>query len=251
MCLLLIAYKTHPRYKLIAVANRDEYYDRPTDPATWWGEEKNVLAGKDLKAGGTWLGITREGKFAAITNYREKGNQNEKTPSRGLLVASYLEKSINPREDLRDLEPRRDTYNGFNLIVGDVDHLNYYSNRKKGTMVLKSGIYGLSNSFLDVPWPKVKLGKQKLEQIINLEDFSIEEIFVLLKNEQKPEDHELPDTGVGLEYERILSPVFIKTEKYGTRSSTVLLVDKKNRVVFEERSFIPPAHNQFQFNIQI
>lgn len=251
MCLLLIAFKIHPHYKLLLAANRDEFYNRPTEPAAWQGNKKDVLSGTDLEAGGTWLGITRKGKLAAITNFRERGNQKENAPSRGNIVSLYLKRDTEAREYLLELESRRDAYNGFNLILGDVDHLFYYSNRAKGLTVLKPGIYGLSNSLLDVPWPKITVGKEKLAKIILEEYVYIEAIFSLLRNEQMADNEKLPDTGVGLDFERILSPLFIKTEKYGTRSSTVVLVDKKNQVFFEERSFVPPAHNQYQFKIQI
>jgi uncharacterized protein with NRDE domain len=251
MCLILFAYRVHPGYKLILAANRDEYYNRPSGPAHWWENTPFLLAGKDLRAGGTWLGITKSGKIAAVTNYRNMKSHREDARSRGTLVSRYLLSGVSPGEYLKDLYDSAAAYNGFNMILGDRDNLYYYSNMKADPGVaLKPGIYGLSNAFLDTPWPKVVGGKQMLErQISGRPEIQVEEIFSILSDKGIPPDRDLPDTGVGIEIERVLSPLFIRAPEYGTRSSTVVLVDRDNRVTFAERSFVPPAENCFRFTI--
>jgi uncharacterized protein with NRDE domain len=252
MCLILFAYQSHPRYKLIFAANRDEYYNRPTAPAGWWEEAPFLLAGKDLKAGGTWLGITKKGKIAALTNYREPEHRHPDAPSRGPLVSDYLLSDMSVAAYLEALRAKENKYNGFNLILGDTDHLYYYSNRENQNRrnPLEPGLYGLSNGHLNSPWPKVVKGKQMLEQqVLNAPEISLEILFSILGDTAAVPDEQLPDTGVGIAIERVLSPLFIKVpgHGYGTRSSTVLLVDHDNRVTFEERSFVPPGENKWQF----
>lgn len=252
MCLILFAYQSHPRYKLIFAANRDEYYNRPTAPAGWWEEAPFLLAGKDLKAGGTWLGITKKGKIAALTNYRGPEHRHPDAPSRGSLVSDYLISDTPAEEYLETLQAKEDKYNGFNLILGDTDFLYYHSNREEQNRrdPLEPGLYGLSNAHLNSPWPKVVNGKQMLEQqLSNLSEDSLEILFSILGDTAVAPDEQLPDTGVGIAIERVLAPLFIKVPEhgYGTRSATVLLVDYENRVTFVERSFVPPGENKWQF----
>lgn len=250
MCLIIFAFQTHPRYKLILAANRDEYYHRPTAPAGWWREARFLLAGKDLEAGGTWMGITKKGKLAVLTNYRGTDSHKKNAPSRGTLVSQYLRSNISSREYLEELRAKSSKYNGFNLILGDMDNLCYYSNRQNKILHLASGIHGLSNDSLDTSWPKVVKGKQILEQqVLNQPEISLESIFSFLKDTEMPPDDHLPDTGIGIELERVLSPIFIKSPGYGTRSSTVLLVDKDNQVTFAERGFVPPSKKEYRFII--
>ena len=250
MCLIIFAFQTHPRYKLILAANRDEYYHRPTAPAGWWKEARFLLAGKDLEAGGTWMGITKKGKLAALTNYRGTPSHKKNAPSRGALVTQYLLSNISSREYLEELRAKRSEYSGFNLILGDMDQLCYYSNRQNKILHVPPGVHGLSNDSLDTPWPKVVKGKQILEQqVLSQPEISLASIFSLLEDTEMAPDHQLPDTGVGIEYERTLSPIFIKSPQYGTRSSTVLLVDKDNRVTFAERGFVPPSERKYQFKV--
>lgn len=241
MCLLIFAFKVHPAYKLILAANRDEYYDRPTAPAGFWDEAPHLLAGKDLRAGGTWLGITRTGKIAAVTNYRDPASIKNNAPSRGEIVSNYLLGPDSPGTYLKKLSKKGDIYNGFNLILGERDRLVWYSNRNGEPRDLSPGIYGLSNHLLDTPWPKVSLSKDALaHQLSQKIELSPETLFQLLKDRTVPDDDRLPSTGVGLEWERILSPVFIKSSNYGTRSSTLLFLDLDDHVLFYERTFNSP-----------
>ena len=240
MCLLVFAFKAHPSYKLILAANRDEFYERPTAPAEFWDDTPHLLAGKDLKAGGTWLGITGSGKIAAITNYRDPSSIKESAPSRGRIVSNYLLGSESPDDYLTKLLKVGGRYNGFNLILGDHEQLYWYSNRCEEFRPLSAGIYGLSNHLLDTPWPKINLSKETLANLISKgKKPSPEALFHLLENRTVPDDSHLPSTGVGIEWERILSPVFIESSNYGTRSSTLLLIDRHDHVSFYERTFKP------------
>jgi uncharacterized protein with NRDE domain len=240
MCLLLFAFKAHPTYKLILAANRDEYYDRPTAPARFWDEAPYLLAGKDLRAGGTWFGITRNGKIAAITNYRDPSSITKGAPSRGEIVSNYLLGPEGPDAYLKILAKKADGYNGFNLVLGDRERLIWYSNRNGEPHNLSPGIYGLSNHLLDTSWPKVSLSKAALSsRISGGKEPSPEALFRILRDGTVPDDDRLPSTGVGLEWERILSPIFIESPNYGTRSSTLLFIDHNDHVSFFERTFTP------------
>ena len=255
MCLLLTALNTHPAYKLILLANRDEHYDRPTCPAAFWDEAPSVLAGKDLQGGGTWLGITRNGRIAAVTNYRDPSSMKEGAPSRGRLVSDFLLGQEGPLEYLDKLDQEAGKYNGFNLIVGDKDQLYWYSNRSLGVHPLSAGIHGLSNHLLDTPWPKVAKSKDALTRLLSGQRApSLEELFHILADRTVPDDASLPHTGVELEWERILSPIFIVSPTYGTRSSTVLLIDVQDRVTFVEKTFNSdldhPTSVEYKFKVE-
>ncbi len=238
MCLILFSFKQHPLYPLVIAANRDEFYDRASAPAAFWEDAPDLLAGRDLVAGGTWLGITRSGRLAALTNYRDPRSSREDAPSRGMLVAGYLRGRETPEAFLEKLSKETRSYNGFSLVLGDAGTLYYFSNRNECSCELKPGLYGLSNRFLDTAWPKVERGKKALAELLASErDPAPEELFRILADECRPEDNRLPDTGVGIEWERLLSPLFIKSPTYGTRSSTVLLINKEGIVTFVERTF--------------
>jgi uncharacterized protein with NRDE domain len=238
MCLILLSIKKHPEYKLVIAANRDEYYDRPSAPAHFWAEAPELLAGRDLKAGGTWLGITRHGRVGMITNYRDPASIKENAPSRGRLLSRFLLTQDNPLDFLVEIQHQGDQYNGFNLIVGDQNQLYWYSNRNGHPLPLDPGLYGLSNHLLDTPWPKVALGKNLMANLVaGKESLAPDALFKLLEDRAIPPDETLPDTGVGLEWERTLSPISISSPVYGTRSSTVLLIDQQDRVTFVERTF--------------
>lgn len=240
MCLILFAHDHHPDYRLILAANRDEFYDRPAVPLVFWEDHPHVLAGRDLKSMGTWMGINRWGRFAAITNYREPGRQILDAPSRGHLISDYLIGRTPPADYLEDLKRKADQYNGFNLLVGDTRSLYYFSNRNDGVMQLESGIYGLSNRLLDTRWPKVHQGKERLSTLIGHDaELPMESILDLLKTQERPPDHHLPDTGVGIEWERTLSPMFITSPDYGTRCSTVLTMDRSNHAQMTEVTWRP------------
>lgn len=237
MCLLLFSYASHPHYRLILAANRDEFYVRPTARAVFWDEAPQALAGRDLQGGGAWLGITRQGRIAALTNYRDPASLREDAPSRGGLVRDYLSGQEAPRAYLEGVAARAGDYNGFNLILGDRAGLWYYSNRG-GSQEIGPGIHGLCNHLLDTPWPKVEKGKAALARLAEKTgEVSTEDIFALLEDDTKPEDSLLPDTGIGLAWERVLSPLFITSPSYGTRSSTVILIDGAGFVTFAERTF--------------
>jgi uncharacterized protein with NRDE domain len=238
MCLILFSIKSHPEYKLVLVGNRDEYHDRPSAPAAFWDEAPHLLAGKDLLAGGTWFGVTKSGRLAGVSNYREANSLKKDAPSRGRLVSQFLLTGVSPRTYLDNIIKDAHRYNGFNLILGRKDEIFWYSNRGKGIRKLSPGIYGLSNHLLDTPWPKVVRGKDQLARLISQNILpEPEEFFAMLGDRTVDSDRELPDTGVGLERERMLSPIFISSPGYGTRSSTILLIDRNDLVTFIERTF--------------
>lgn len=238
MCLILLSCKTHPQYPLIIAANRDEFYDRPTAPAAFWKDAPSLLAGKDLRNGGTWLGVTRDGRIAALANFREPQTFKADAPSRGLLVRNFLLGNLSGVEYLEKLQKTADHYNGFIMIFGDVRQLYYFSNRGAIPPLLSPGIHGQSNHLLDTPWPKILRGKESLEHILSKQaNPSVEDLFALLADRTVPDDRLLPDTGIGLEKERLLSSLFVAAPAYGTRSSTVILVNRDGEVTFCERTF--------------
>ncbi len=238
MCLLLFAVDSHPKYRLVVAANRDEYYHRATEPAHFWEDNPNLLAGRDLERGGAWLGITRTGRWAALTNYRER-NTAHYANSRGHIVRDYLTSDLSPGAFARDLIQEVDEFAGFNLVVGNGREFLYYSNRGGDPCLLSKGIYGLSNQLLDTPWPKLTHGKSELEKAIaDGIDIDVDRLFTILAHQDIAADEDLPDTGVGIEQERLLSPPFITSPAYGTRSSTVILVNQANCVELTERSFL-------------
>jgi uncharacterized protein with NRDE domain len=240
MCIILFAYQTHPRYRLILAANRDEYYARPTERAAFWEDDSEIVAGRDLERGGTWLGVTKGGRFAAVTNFRDPSALKKDAPSRGHLVSDFLRGTDAPSNYLSKIAATSSSYNGFNLIAGDAQQLCYHSNREAGVRELDSGIYGLSNHLLDTPWPKVEKGKRALSEIVHESaEVSREKLLQILADDAHADDSRLPQTGVSLEYERALSPVFIKTPVYGTRSSTLLLIESEGSITFIERAFEP------------
>jgi uncharacterized protein with NRDE domain len=240
MCLILLALDSHPDYSLIVAANRDEFYDRPSAPAGFWSDAPAVLGGRDLKAGGTWLGIDRRGRFAAVTNYRQGSREPAAPRSRGHLVNNFLTTETDPRAYMERVERDAELYNGFNLIVGDSHELLYFSNREGLRRTLAPGVYGLSNHLLDTAWPKVTSGKNALHALVQRgAPELIADLFALLSDRERPADDLLPETGVGREWERLLSTAFISTDEYGTRSSSVVLVGRDECVVFVERSFGP------------
>lgn len=255
MCLIAFSYKNHPVYNLVFAANRDEFYERPTRPARFWEEKPDLLAGKDLKEGGTWLGITRSGDFAALTNFRDPSMNRNNTTSRGHIVLEFLENNQHIHNFLQHLDRKADRFNGFNLLAGTMDRLMYYSNQEREIKQVGPGIYGLSNHLLDTPWPKVKRAKSEMESIIQEETINEEDLFKLLENDTRAPDHELPETGIPKEWEQAVSPIFIKTDTYGTRCSTVLLVDKNMHATFIERRFKPGTTEElethrFEFRIE-
>ncbi|MFP4030789.1 MAG: NRDE family protein [Desulfococcaceae bacterium] len=240
MCLILLGWRAHPAWKLIAAANRDEYYERPSEPIHWWTDCPGLLAGRDLRGGGAWMGVTRAGRFAAVTNFRDPASVRSDAPSRGELVPDFLASGKTAEAWMEELAKRASIYNGFNLLTSDGDELWYFGNRKgEDPERLGPGIYGLSNRFLDTPWPKVERSRAGFSAAISGGTPESEALFRVLADRRRPPDEELPDTGVGLEFERILSPPFIVGPVYGTRSSSVLRMGEDGTGEFWERSFAP------------
>ncbi len=238
MCLILFAVSCHPEYHLVLAANRDEFYSRPSKPLSFWDDAPNVLAGRDLQNMGTWLGVNKSGSFAAVTNYRDPSSVMPDAPSRGFLVSNFLTNPVSARDYLEQVCRVGRDYNGFNLLVGNGKDVYYYSNRKPEIRKLGYGIYGLSNDVLDEPWPKVRKGKNGLSAILEKGGtIDPEEIFYLLRDDAYAPDHALPDTGVGDVWERILSPLFITSKIYGTRCSSIILIEKTGKITFYERTF--------------
>lgn len=237
MCLIFLSLNAHPDYKLIIAGNRDEFYQRQTSPAHFWDDHPDLLAGRDLEAGGTWMGITKQGKISLVTNYRDLYNLKTDAPSRGHLVTNYLLNGDKPGDYLNTLTETGSVYNGFNLIAGYPDELHYYSNYKDDFEKIPDGMHGLSNHLLNTPWPKVERGLTKFRSIIQGRKLDIPELFDVLYDERLASDDQLPDTGIGLERERMLSPMFIKSPGYGSRSSTIITVDRNNAVLFSERVY--------------
>ncbi len=252
MCLILFAWRAHEAFPFILAANRDEFYERPTAPADFWEESPDLLAGRDLKAGGTWLGVTRQGCVAAITNYRDPASLKPGAPSRGEMVSGFLRGREGPEAYLDGLAPVAGRYNGFSLLLGNLSELFVYSNRG-ARFAVEPGVHGMSNHLIDSPWPKVVRGKAALAGLLGEPGGpSPEALLDLLADRSRPPDRELPDTGVGLEWERILSPLFIESPSYGTRSSTVLIVGRSGQATFVERLFqggAPWMTARFNFRI--
>lgn len=254
MCIISFHLQNHERYKLIVVANRDEFYERPTKEAHYWDDHNQILAGRDLQEMGTWLGITKEGRFAALTNYRDLASEQPNRISRGEIVKAFLTGKTDARLYLESIRNSKNEYNGFNVIVGSPDDLYYYGNRQSEIIHLDGGTYSLSNHLLNTPWPKVEKARTMLQDYVTTHrNIDIEILFEQLINDELAPDQLLPNTGVGIELERQLSPIFIRTNNYGTRSSTVLLVTHDNDVTFIERTYNSGSfkkENKFSFKIK-
>ncbi len=242
MCFLLFALGEHADYPLIVAGNRDEYYSRPSQSAHFWPEAPDLLAGRDLVHGGTWLGITRNGRFASVTNYRDPDRHREDCASRGALVSDYLIGAMSADRYVETVNRSADRYNGFSLVLGDTERLLCYSNRDNAVRVLRRGVHALSNHLLDTPWPKVRRGRERLRRLLAAQTAALPDALLeLLADDAPAADGELPRTGVSLERERSLSPIFVRTADYGTRCSTVLLVDRFGNTRFWERSYASDA----------
>jgi uncharacterized protein with NRDE domain len=249
MCLIVFALNCHRDFKLILAANRDEFYDRPTASAAYWEDDQDILAGRDLRSGGTWLGVARDGRFAALTNYRDPDRKIPEPISRGVIVADYLKRDQCCVDFIQRLDTLAGRCDGFNMIFGDPVQLNFFSNRGGAPGRIRNGIHGLSNHLLDTPWPKVTKAKQDLSELISMEHFDPEDLFSTMGDATPFPDELLPDTGVPRELERQLSPLFIKGEDYGTRSTTLLFIDRKNTLTFIERSFYPTETRTFRMSL--
>ena len=237
MCLLVLAWKHHPRYRLILAGNRDEFHDRPAAPLNWWQDDPRILGGRDLKAQGTWLGVARSGRFGVVTNYRDLMAPVENAPSRGQLVPRFLTGATSPKEFLDDLRGAAPRYSGFNLLVGGTRALYYFSNRGPAPTALAPGVYGLSNHLLDTPWPKLARTRERFEAVLTQPDILPEDLFAMLADREQATGSDLPSTGLPEDWERVVSAPFIVNERYGTRCSSVLLVERTGRTILQERRF--------------
>lgn len=239
MCLIALAWKADPARPLVLIANRDEFHDRAAAPLAFWADHPDLCAGRDLREGGTWLGVHRRGRVAAVTNVREAGDQRPRPRSRGALTTAFLLGSQSAAGYARALAADADDYGGFNLLLWDGAELVYASNRPRATTALVApGLHGLSNARLDTPWPKLVQARARLGRWMAQPSASpAEPLFEAMADRQPPADAELPDTGVGLEIERLLSPAFIYRPGYGTRCTTWLQIEGDGGVTMRERRY--------------
>lgn len=254
MCVLFLALGAHPLHRVVLAANRDETHARPTAPAHRWPETAPdgtaLFGGRDEVAGGTWFGVSADGvRWASVTNVRDAQAVAEARsadppvrPSRGELPLGYLTSGAAPEAYARDVFARRSAYAGFNLLLGDGDTVWYVSTHTDAPEPLAPGLYGLSNATLNVRWPKVSRGLRLFRRRLQNSHEPLDELlplWSLLADEERPGDSVLPETGVGLEAERFLSPIFIRGEDYGTRASLVFLRDADGRGLYAEKRFGP------------
>lgn len=247
MCTLAFAYKVHPDYPMIFIGNRDEFYNRLTQNAEIWN---GILSGIDLEKGGTWTGISQSGRMAFLTNYRDFSLHVENPESRGFLTKDFLTGNLHPEAYLKQIAIQKSRYNPYNLVVGDIENLYYYSNISDEIVRLKPGIYGLSNALLDVPWPKIQKIKTELSEAISSSNVDVEALFRILDNSELALDGELPSTGIEFALEKALSSIFIALEAYGTRYETIILTHRSGQVMFFEKSLSSTgewALRKFQF----
>jgi uncharacterized protein with NRDE domain len=238
MCLIVLAYRVHPDYPIIIAANRDEFYNRPTRVLAQWADGSNIIAGQDLEGGGTWMGMTEDGRLAALTNYREPGVRMAEAPSRGHLVSDFLKGADSLNHYLSKLELIGNNYNGFNIILSEGGRWVYTSNRGGTPQELSPGIHGLSNRALNTPWPKVTRSCRAVEEHLSArKPPDMDDLMQVLQDRAVPPDKDLPRTGLELKWERRLGSIFIRSDVYGTRCSTVLLVAKDGAARICERTF--------------
>ena len=236
MCLIVVGWHAHPDYPLVVAANRDEFLARPASPAHWWTDFPDLLAGRDLEAGGTWMGVTRGGRFAALTNYRDPTLHRPGAPSRGTLVRDCLTGRRDAEATLNDIAGVSASYAGFNLLVGDGSRLGIHESTTGAVKPLEPGIYGLSNHLLDTPWPKVRRARERFRAALTaLPDDAA--FLALLRDDTPAPDEHLPSTGVGADWERWLSSAFIRAPGYGTRCSTVIAMRRDGDVSLREWSW--------------
>jgi uncharacterized protein with NRDE domain len=240
MCLILFGWKVHPRYRLVLAANRDEFHQRPTASANWWPDAPEILGGRDLQAGGTWLGVTRGGRFAAVTNFREpRAPEVPLERSRGELVSDFLLGDSSPDDHARALQSAGAQYRGFNLLVGTASALVHVSNRQPEAREVMPGVHGLSNHLLDTDWPKVRSGRARLQELLAAERVEPDDLLELLTDRASLPGTMPLDLGDGAIRRHLMNHHFIQSPEYGTRSSTVLLIEADGRVTFAERRFTP------------
>ncbi|BBB27806.1 NRDE family protein [Amphritea japonica] len=235
MCLILFAYNYHPDYRLILTANRDEFYARPTRPMQYWPEQSSLVAGKDLEQGGTWLGLTNQGRFSALTNHRDGRQPKQGDRTRGNLPLDFLLSEQSCETFINSLSP--DRFDGFNQLIDDGEQLCYLSNRSHALQPVPAGIHGLSNAVFDTPWPKLEARKTALKDCIDSGELSSDKLIQLMANTDTFPDSRLPDTGITLDFERMLSASFIRSENYGTRATTALLIKHNGEAEIVEQNY--------------
>jgi uncharacterized protein with NRDE domain len=256
MCLLVVGWNAHPDYRLVLAGNRDEFHQRPAAALGWWNDGPPILAGRDLKASGTWLGVARDGRYGVVTNFRDFDPPAAAAPSRGELVPRYLRGVARADQYLAQLASVARGYGGFNLLLGGPNALHYYSNRgDDGPRVLEPGIYGLSNHWLDTPWPKLTRTRARFAALLRDGPLGVEELFALLGDRTTVGDADLPHTGLPGDWERAVSAPFVVHEQYGTRCSTVVLVTHDGRTVVQERRFdargVQSGASRFEFTVGV
>lgn len=253
MCLITFAYNSHPEYSLILLANRDEFFQRPSQAAHHWPDAPHILAGRDLEQGGTWLGINQNGNFATVTNHRNGRDKRDGLRSRGDLTRHFLDGSLPAADYLSDLEATQQTYGAFNLLLGDESGLHYLSNRHQAAAsVVSPGVYGLSNALLNTPWPKVIKVREGLRQLLKTREPDRDTMLALMQDRERARDQHLPDTGINLEWERMLSSCFIQSESYGTRAITLLMQKPDGTTYLREQTFDAEGNTEVQeFDLQL
>ena len=246
MCLIAFSWQPDSEQPLVVAANRDEFHARPTAPLGWWPDNA-ILAGRDLKGGGTWMGVTRNGRFAALTNYRDPTRQLADAPSRGALIVDFLQSDAPASRFIADLRPAAPAYNDFNLLVYDGSRLLGYESRHDCTLRFGRGVHAVSNARFDTPWPKVEALKAGLAHTLDDDDA----LFALLADDRVAPDERLPKTGVSQDWERALSAALIKTPTYGTRSSSLVRLGRQH-VAFVEHQWLegqPGPRTQVEFDL--
>lgn len=252
MCLIVFAWKTHPDYPLLLLANRDELYARPTAALQPWSTQPVIYAGKDLEQEGTWLGMTEKARFAAVTNLRGINDSGSGELSRGWLVRDFLLSRRNPSDYLEHVQAQATQYHGFNLLTGSLKSLMYYSNAQAQPRLVPPGIYGLSNAGLNTPWPKVEEAKVAFTRLLSKREPDFEAMLELMHSSKTYPTSLLPDTGIGLEREQALSAIFVSTSAYGTRSTSLMAWHRQGQARFLERSYHSPQEwTDSQLNLQL
>lgn len=240
MCLVVLGWQQHPDFPLVMAGNRDEFHSRPTENAHWWPDQPDILGGRDLQAGGTWLALHRNGRFATVTNYRDAELPSADFRSRGHLVTEFLNAESSTLDYLNSIDGAR--YAGFNLLVCDGESLGWYSNRSEGVKILPPGIYGLSNALLDSPWHKVRRARQGLEKLLAENRINESELFRLLADREKAPVNQIESARLPFATAHAISAPFIVLPDYGTRSSSVALLDSNCGWRFKERRFDALGH---------
>ena len=252
MCLVALAWKAHPHWRLLLAGNRDEFHDRPTAALSHWPGVAGIRAGRDLQSGGTWVGVDQRGRCAVVTNVRDPHAPTTQGPSRGALPTEYLESQSTAAAHAHDLTAHAGEYAPFNLLLADEDSCQYLGNHPAMTQrVITPGIHGMSNGSFDADWPKTCRLRDAMQAWSRTGATDPAPMWQALANEQLAADRDLPDTGIGLELERLLSPTFIRGPQYGTRASTLIAIDYQGRGWISERSFGPDGVFQGETTLHI